>query len=132
MAYDPFSVPAAQNNNARAVGLMLAAGWPANACGQHGGTALHWACFHGNAAMVKEIIRYNPPLDDAENDFRSTPIGWATHGSEHGWHCRTGDYATTVELLCTAGAQLPPDLSGTEPVKEVLRRYRGSRNRKLP
>src|SRR5438445_9481243 len=42
-------VNAAQNNNTNAVRMMLKAGWPVDARGQHGGTALHWAGFHGNA-----------------------------------------------------------------------------------
>ena len=62
--------------------------------------------------------------EDAENEFRATPLGWAIHGSEHGWHRKTGDYAATVELLCTAGAKLPGEESGTEAVKAVLRKYK--------
>ena len=114
---------AAQNNNTRAVRLMLSAGWPADARGQHGGTALHWAAFHGNAEIVREILRYSPPLDLLDSVFHASPLGWATHGSEHSWHRQTGNYEQTVELLCAAGAKLPEDLPGTEPVKLVLRRY---------
>jgi hypothetical protein len=39
---------AAQNNNASAVRLMLEAGWPVEARGVHGLTALDWAACHGN------------------------------------------------------------------------------------
>ena len=57
-------------------------------------------------------------------DFQGTPLGWAIHGSEHGWYCRTGNYAATVELLLKAGAKLPEKTNGgTEAVNEVLRRY---------
>ena len=114
---------AAQDNNIRAVRLMLEAGWPVDARGQHGATALHWAAFHGNTEMAREILRYRPPLEDANNDFKSTPLHWAAYGSEHGWHRGTGDYAGTVELLCDAGSKLPAELHGTEPVRQVLRRY---------
>lgn len=117
-------VDAAQNNNTQAVRLMLEAGWPVDARGQHGATPLHWASFHGNAAMVREILRHNPPLEQPDRDHHSTPLGWATYGSEHGWHRRTGDYAATVELLCAAGAKVPEIISGTEPVQKILRRYR--------
>jgi ankyrin repeat protein len=120
-------VHAAQNNDAQAVRRMLAAGWPADARGRHNGTALHWAAFHGNTKMIEEILGHHPPLDDADNEFRATPLGWATHGSEHGWYCKTGDYAGVVELLCAAGAKLPKDFAGTEAVKEVLRRYQSAR-----
>ena len=106
-----------------AVRLMLAAGLPVDARGQHGATPLHWAGFHGNAGMTQEILRYNPPLELTEPDFKLTPLGWAIYGSEHGWHCRTGNYAATVEMLLQAGAKIPQNVGGTEPVKAVLRRY---------
>ena len=71
--------------------VMLEAGLPVTARGQHRGTPLHWAAWHGNLALVQALLRSNPPLEDAENDFDATPLGWATHGSEHGWHRRTGN-----------------------------------------
>jgi hypothetical protein len=115
---------AARNNNAAAVRVMLAAGWPVDASGQHRATPLHWAAFHGNAEMVSDILRYRPPLEATDADFRSTPLGWAIHGSENGWHCRTGDYAGTVEALLRAGAKLRHiKPGGTEAVKEVLHQY---------
>jgi len=115
---------AARNNNAAAVRVMLAAGLPVNALGQHRATPLHWAAFHGNAEMAREILRHHPPLEATDADFQSTPLGWAIHGSEHGWHCRTGNYAATVEALLNAGATIGDrKLDGTEPVREVLRRH---------
>ncbi len=97
-------VDAAQSNDLKAVTLMLQAGWPTDARGQHGGTALHWAAWHGNAGMVRELLRYHASIQDAKNEFKATPLGWATHGSEHGWHRETGDYPTTIALLRSAGA----------------------------
>lgn len=115
---------AARNNNPAAVRVMLAAGWPADELGQHRATPLHWAAFHGNAELTREILRYNPPLELTDADFQATPLGWAIHGSEHGWYSRTGDYAGTVELLLNAGAKLPKKTGGgTEVVKETLRRF---------
>jgi hypothetical protein len=116
-------VNAAQNNNTPAVRLMLAAGWPVDVRGQHGGTPLHWAAFHGNAEMAEVILRYHPPLEWHDSDFDAPPMGWAVHGSEHGWHCRTGNYPATVEALLKAGAKLPKKIGGTDAVKEVLQRY---------
>ena len=96
-----------------------------DATGQHEGTPLHWAAFHGNAEMTRELLRYNPPLEQADRDFKATPLGWAIHGSEHGWHAKTGDYPAVVELLLTAGAQPPGNPSkGTEAVKAVLHPYK--------
>jgi len=114
---------AAQNNNVKAVRLMLQAGWPVNAQGQHGATALHWAGFHGNPALARTILQHNPPLECVDQDFHGTPLGWAIYGSEHGWHSRTGDYASTVDVLLRAGARLPDKLSGTETVQAVLRAF---------
>jgi hypothetical protein len=114
---------AARNNNVAAVRLMLDAGLPVDALGQHRATPLHWASFHGNADMAREILRHEPPLELMDADFNATPLGWAVHGSVHGWHCRTGDYAGTVEALLNGGAKLPPQINGgSETVKEVLRR----------
>jgi hypothetical protein len=119
---------AARNNNLPAVRVMLAAGLPVDATGQHRGTPLHWAAFHGNAEMIRETLRYQPPLELTDADFQATPLGWAIHGSVHGWYCRTGDYAATVELLLKAGAKLPEKTSeATEPVKDVLRQYGAKR-----
>jgi hypothetical protein len=49
--------------------------------------------------MVQALLRLGRPLEDAEDDFRVTPLGWATHGSEHGWHRKVGDYPAVVEAL---------------------------------
>jgi len=115
---------AARNNNLAAVRLMLAAGLPATTLGQHGATPLHWAGFHGNVEMAREILRYHPPLEMNDADFNLSPLGWAIYGSENGWHCRTGNYPATVEAMLEAGAKLPKkEIGSTEAVKEVLRRY---------
>jgi ankyrin repeat protein len=117
---------AARNNNLAAVRIMLAAGLPVDAVGQHKATPLHWSAFHGNADMAREILRYNPPLEKTDADFNSTPLGWAIHGSENGWHRETGDYAATVEALLKAGAKIPEKDGGTEAVKAVLNRFRAN------
>jgi ankyrin repeat protein len=120
---------AARNNNAAAVRVMLAAGLPVNAVSQHGATPLHWAAFHGNAEMTRSILGFSPPMETVDADFHSTPLGWAIHGSQHGWHCRTGDYPATTELLLAAGALLPKKLDvGTPAVQAVLKRYAANRS----
>jgi ankyrin repeat protein len=119
---------AARNNNLGAVKLMLASGLPVDSLGQHRGTPLHWAAWHGNVEMVGEILRYHPPLENAENDYKATPLNWAVHGSENGWHREDGDYAATVEALASASAKLPSKAGGTEAVGEVLRKLGVSRS----
>ena len=61
---------------------MLQAGLPVTVRGQHRGTPLHWAAWHGNLALVKSLLKFAPPLEDSDNDFGGTPLGWAIHGSE--------------------------------------------------
>lgn len=115
---------AARNNDAAAVRLMLDAGLPVNALGQHRATPLHWASFHGNKVMAQEILRHDPPLELTDADFNATPLGWAIHGLVNGWNCGTGDYAGTVEVLLKAGAKIPPKVKGgSEDVRAVLRQH---------
>ncbi len=113
---------AARNNNTGAVKLMLEAGIPVTAKGQHGGTALHWAAWHGNVEMAKLLLARQAPLEDANNDFRATPLGWAIHGSQNGWHRETGNYPLVVQTLLAAGALIPPRTDGTPEVKAALAR----------
>ena len=123
-------VRAAQHNNANAVRLLLAAGWPVVVRGGDGGTPLHWAAWHGNTAMVREILRYDPPLDLRGDDHDLPALGWALHGSEHGWHRQTGDYPGVVDALLAAGAQLPEkEFEVSEAIRAVLKRYGERRKR---
>jgi ankyrin repeat protein len=114
---------AARNNNLSALRLMLGVGLSVTGRSQHNATPLHWAAWHGNADMTRLILAHHPPLEDAANDFAGTPMRWAIHGSENGWHRQTGDYGATVEALIRAGAKLPQKAEGTEQVKEVLQRH---------
>ncbi len=111
---------AARNNKTTAVRLMLECGLPVSATGQHEGTPLHWAAFHGNAKMVRDLLRFDPPLEATDRDFKATPLGWAIYGSEHGWYVSTGSHAEVVELLLQAGAKRPEALGGTAAVRDVL------------
>ena len=117
---------AAQNNNGNAVRLMLSAGWPVDTRGDYNMTPLQWASWHGNAEMVREILRYHPQLELKDNDHGITALGSALHGSENGWHRETGDYVATVEALLDAGAKAPKvteDLEASEPVRDALQHY---------
>jgi hypothetical protein len=96
---------AARNNDLEAVRLMLRAGWPLDGVSQHRATALHWAAWHGNAEMVRLILARHPDLENADNQFEGTPLNWAMHGAENGWHRESGDYPATIEALREAGAR---------------------------
>ena len=114
---------AATRNDTEAMRLMLQAGLPVTARGQHGATPIHWAAFHGNLAMIRAILPFGPPLENSENEYKSSPLGWAAYGSEHGWYPGSSDHAGAVEALLAAGAKVPETSGGTEWVKAVLRRY---------
>ncbi|HLK66180.1 MAG TPA: ankyrin repeat domain-containing protein [Bryobacteraceae bacterium] len=114
---------AAQNNNTNAVRLMLAAGWPVDTLGEYHMTPLQWASWHGNAEMVREILKYRPELERMDNEHHISALGSALHGSENSWHREDGDHAATVAALLDAGAKAPrvtDDLEASEPVRELL------------
>ena len=117
-------VNAAVNENVRAVRAMLIAGWPASARGRDNVTALHWAAFHGNAEMTRDLLRHAAPIDIRDNEFHALPLGWAVHGSVHGWHPDRGDFGSVVEALMDAGADIPEEPDGSEAVREAWRRRR--------
>jgi ankyrin repeat protein len=118
---------AARDNNPAAVKLMVEWGFPVNARGMHGGTALHWAAWHGNAQIVRQLLPHKPDLENADNDFHGRPLGWALHGSQNSWHRQTGDYPAVVEALLAAGAKLPEIPSNNaidEEILLVIRRFK--------
>jgi ankyrin repeat protein len=119
---------AARNDLAAAVELYFRAGFPADATGQHGATALHWAAFHGNAGLVRRLLEFSPPLETKDRDFSLSPLGWAAYGSRHGWRCEQGDYESTVVALLDAGALLSASFLGTS-TEAVAARLRAALDR---
>jgi ankyrin repeat protein len=114
---------AARNNDLAAVSAMLRRGFPVTALSQHGATSLHWAAFHGNAAMMKEVLRYSPPIDAHDRQFDGTAMNWLIHGALNPWGFATGQYGECARLLLGAGARvheisLP---TGHDVVDQVLR-----------
>ncbi len=92
-------------HNTAAVRALLAAGLPIDARGQHGGTALHWACWKGYADLVKLLIDHGASLDIKDDSFHAPPAGWMHHGTRN---CGEpgGDYAEITRLLIAAGAPM--------------------------
>ena len=111
---------AAQTNNTKAVRLMLEAGWPVNTPGDAGATALHWAGFHGNAEMARDILRFHPNLEQKSREYEGTALSWAVYGSGNGWHRDTGDYVGTIRAMLEAGATIPSHAADLEPSEAVL------------
>lgn len=122
-------VGAALNNRADVVRFMLGVGWPVNAMGKDGVTALHWAAFHGNAEMARVLLQAGAPIDITDNTHHALPLGWATFGSRHGWYASSGDYTGVVRLLLDAGATPPAELndsSASPAVIDLLRTHNRS------
>jgi len=111
---------AAQNNNTKAVRLMLEAGWPVNTRGEMGATALHWAAFNGNPEMTRDILRFGPDLELKSIEYPGPALSWAVYGSGNGWRRRDGDFVGVVRALRDAGAIVPPHPADLEPSEAVL------------
>ena len=119
-------VAAAQDENTSALRTMLEAGWPVDARGQHGATALHWAAYNGNVPMVREILRFGPPLEARDADFDGTPLGWAIHASRDASHPPRRDYPGVVDALLGAGAKPPAGaFEASDSVRDVIAKYGG-------
>jgi hypothetical protein len=97
---------AARNNNLPAVRGMLRRGFPVTALSQHGAMPLHWAAFHGNADMMKEVLRYDPPIEAQDRQFHGTAMGWLIHGALNPWEGSTGRHGECARLLLGAGARV--------------------------
>ena len=114
----------AASHSTAAVRGLLAAGVPVDTRGDHGGTALHWACWKGYADLVKILLDAEASLTIEDNVFHAPPSGWFTHGLEN---CGEGDgnYPEVARLLLAAGATLPEsDLpTGNTAVDAILREH---------
>jgi len=116
---------AARNNNLAAASAMLRRGFPVTARSQHGATPLHWAAFHGNADMVEDVLRYNPPIDAQDRQFHGSAMGWLIHGALNPWGSSTGRHGECARLLLGAGAQVDEASlpTGHDALDRVLREH---------
>ena len=121
----PTVADAARNNNLPAVRAMLGCGFPVTALSQHGGMALHWAAFQGNADMVEEVLRYNPPIGAQDRQFHGTAMGWLIHGALNPWGFSTERHGECAHLLLGAGARVEEASlpTGHDEVDQVLREH---------
>lgn len=96
----------AQLGKAPMIATMVDAGFPVNASGLTGETALHWASWWGWRDTVEALLARGADVDKVERQFGVTALGWARHGSEN---CPNpeGDHAGVIERLLAAGAVEP-------------------------
>jgi ankyrin repeat protein len=119
-------VGVAVRNNTRALELLLGYGWPSNAVLENNQTALHYAAWHGNLAMVQALLSHNAPVNVFETQYGGNPLFWALHGSLHSWEREKGDYVGVARTLLAAGASIPkPELplEAAEDVLEVIQEH---------
>jgi ankyrin repeat protein len=88
----------AMNHRTNSVRALLAAGGPIDSRGEHGGTALHWACWKGYADLVELLLNAGASLTIEDYSFHATPAGWLDHGRRT-CHEGAGDYAAVARLL---------------------------------
>ncbi|MGI9383925.1 MAG: hypothetical protein ACR2PO_12295 [Methyloligellaceae bacterium] len=117
---------AARNNDTATVRAMLVRGFPVTATSQHGAMPLHWAAYHGNPEMMRDVLDHDPPLEAHCRDYDGPPLGWALHGAVDPWPgISTGCHADCVALLLDAGTRCEETVfpTGHEGIDAVLRRY---------
>ena len=108
----------AESGNLAKVEALLKAGVPVDARGDGGITALHYACWRGNAALIKLLLAHGAPLDVTDNMYAATPSGYLHHGATN---CGEGDYAESTRLLIAAGVRTWDGPSGNPKMDAVLR-----------
>jgi ankyrin repeat protein len=98
---------AAEAGNAAAVELMLDLGFPIDARGDNGGTALHAAAYNGSAGVVRLLLARGADLQARDTSWDDTALGWALVGSgEQPKHNPHPDWIETVQALLDAGGPL--------------------------
>ncbi|HEY2468821.1 MAG TPA: ankyrin repeat domain-containing protein [Terracidiphilus sp.] len=116
-------IGSALRNNTLAVEMLVEQGWPADATLDNNQTALHFAAWHGNLAMVHALLQHNAPINVLETEHGGSPLAWALHGSLHSWERDKGDYPAVTRALLSGGAEIPkPErpLQATEEVLEMI------------
>ena len=121
----------AQDADTGAVALMLDLGFDQRVAGPDHGDALHWAAFHGNAEMVRLLLRRDPPIGARDGRYHATPLEWCVYGAVEGWSKDRGDHAAAVQLLLDAGETFEPSIvpTGRDDVDAVLQAHSRSQSR---
>jgi ankyrin repeat protein len=96
---------AAEGGNTAAIALMLDLGFPVDARGEDGGTALHAAAYSGSAPAVRLLLDRGAGVEARDTTWDSTPIEWAAVGSgEQPGSNPHPDWTGAAQALLEAGA----------------------------
>lgn len=90
------------------VQLLVAAGADLEARGLDDGTPLHQAAWFGQAVNARLLLDAGAPIDVFDGVHRSSPLGWAVHGSRYSGDAefRQEGYVAITRMLLDAGARL--------------------------
>jgi ankyrin repeat protein len=103
---------------------LLAAGVGVGERGEHGATALHFACWRGADTLAASLLARGADTTITDRTFTATPPGWLTHGARYCPEPR-GDYAATLRALLEAGATVTAAEPTGRPEVDAILRERG-------
>lgn len=92
-------VRAAETGNTPAVALMLDLGFPIDARGSHGATALHAASYAGKLDTARLLLDRGADVEARDATWDSTPIVWAELGRDEQRGGDPNDWDELVRLL---------------------------------
>ena len=105
------------------VGALLAAGIGVDERGEHGATALHFACWNGADTLVELLLARGADTRIADRTFNAAPGGWLLHGAQFCSEPR-GSYAAALRALLAAGAPVVADEPTGRPEVDAILRER--------
>jgi ankyrin repeat protein len=73
---------AARNGHIDVAAFLLEKGADINCRGFFGAPGLHWAAINGHKEMVEFLIDHGADLHLRDEEFKSTPLGWALEGNQ--------------------------------------------------
>lgn len=114
----------ANGNHAAGVLALLEAGAGIHERGEHGATALHFACWNGQDRLVAALLARGADTAIADRTFHATPPGWLLHGAQYCPEPR-GDYAAALRALLAAGAVVTAGAPTGRAEVDALLRERG-------
>ena len=118
-------VEAARDGNLVAVANFLKIGIDLEQRGLCGGTALHWAGWHGQSEVVQFLLDQGANPQTLCQTYENTALGWCVYGSTALKH-RGGNYQECVRALLQSGAKVSEIMlsEGTPEITDLLKQYR--------